>query len=48
MENLLDWEIRGCDINLVKNSFLPYKAEAILSILISHSLPDDALVWAWT
>ena len=48
VENLLDREIGGWDINLVKNSFLPYEMEAILSIPISHSLPDDALVWAWT
>lgn len=48
VENLLYREIRGWDLNLVKDIFLPYEAESILSIPISHSFPDDALVWAWT
>ena len=32
----------------MKNNFLPHEVEAILSIPISQSLPDDALVRVWT
>nr|POE82123.1 hypothetical protein CFP56_57259 [Quercus suber] len=46
VENLLDREVGGRNTSVVKNCFLPYEAEAILSIPISQSLPDDALVWA--
>ena len=44
VENLLERETGGWDINLVKNNFLPYEVEAVLSIPISHSVLDDALV----
>ena len=48
VEILLDREFRRWNTSVVKNSFLPHEAEAILSIPISQSLSDDALVWAWT
>ena len=38
----------GWNTSIVKNCFLPHEVEVILSISISQSLPDDALVWAWT
>ena len=47
VETLLDRELGGLNINEVKNVFLPYEAEVILSILISPSFPEDALIWAW-
>lgn len=46
-ENLLDQEFGRWNTSAIKNSFLPHEAEAILSIPISQSLSDDALVWAW-
>ena len=48
VETFIDRESRGWDINAVKSVFLPFEAEAILSIPISPSLPEDALIWAWT
>ena len=48
VETLLDREFRRWNTNVVKNSFLPHEVEAILSIPISQSLPDDALVRVWT
>ena len=48
VETFLDQEFRRWNTSVVKNSFLPHEVEAILSILISQSLSDDALVWAWT
>ena len=48
VETLLDREFGRRNTNVVKNSFLPHEVEAILSIPISQSLPDDALVWVWT
>ena len=48
VKSLLDRVFGGWNTSIVKNCFLPHEAEAILSIPISQSLPDDALVWAWT
>ena len=48
VDTLLDRESRGWDISAVKNVFLPYEVEAILSIPISPSFPEDALIWAWS
>lgn len=48
VEDLLNCEFGRGNSSVVKNSFLPHEVEAILSIPISQSLPDDALVWAWT
>ena len=48
MENLLDQEFGRWNTSVVKNCFLPHEVEAILSIPISQSMLDDALVWAWT
>ena len=48
LESLLDRVSGGWNTSIVKNCFLPHEVEVILSILISQSLPDDALVWAWT
>ena len=31
----------------VKNTFLPHKAELILSMPISARLPKDSLIWEW-
>ena len=44
VDSLLDWEGGGWDKNLVCSVFLPYEAETILSIPISHTFPEDALV----
>ena len=44
MENLLDQEFGRWNTSVVKNCFLPHEMEAILSIPISQSMLDDALV----
>ena len=48
VEYFIDRESGGWDISAVKNVFLPFEAEAILSIPLSPSLPEDALFWAWS
>ena len=48
VESLLNQYEGGWDKNLVRSVFIPHEAETILSILISLSLPEDALTWAWT
>ena len=48
MDSLLNQLEGGWDKNLVRSTFLPHEVEAILSISISHTLPEDALTWAWT
>ena len=48
VEYFIDRETGGWDTSAVKNVFLPFEVEAILSIPISPSLPEDALIWAWT
>nr|POF20963.1 hypothetical protein CFP56_39986 [Quercus suber] len=47
VEHLLDSDRRTWDINKVRNTFLPFEAEAVLGILISPSLPNDSKIWAW-
>ena len=44
VENLLDQEFGRWNTSVVKNCFLPHEVEAILSIPISQSMLDDALV----
>ena len=48
VEQLIEKELRIWDVELVKSTFLPIDSEAILSISISPTFPDDSLVWAWT
>lgn len=48
VETLLDQESCGWDTNVVKSIFLPHEVEAILSIPISPSFPEDEVIWAWT
>ena len=48
MESLLNRVEGGWKKNLVRSTLLPHEAKAILSILISHTFPEDALTWAWT
>ena len=48
VESLLNWVEGGWKKTLVRSTFLPHKAEAILSIPISHTFPEDELTWAWT
>ena len=48
MEYFIDREAGGWDTSAVKNVFLPFEAKATLSIPISPSLLEDALIWAWT
>ena len=48
VDSLLDREGGGWNKNLVCSVFLPYEAETILSIPISHTFPEDAITWAWT
>ena len=47
VETLLDHELGGWNISTVKSVFLSYEVEVILSIPISPSFPEDALIWAW-
>ena len=48
VESLLDRAAGGWNKNLVRDMFLPFESEAILSIPISLSFPEDSLLWAWT
>ena len=48
VESLLDRVAGGWNKNLVRDMFLPFESEAILSIPISLSFPEDSLLWAWT
>ena len=48
VETLLDRDSGGWDISVVKSVFLPYEVKAILSITISPSFLEDALIWDWT
>lgn len=48
VEQLTDKELGLWDTALVKSTFLPHDAKAILSIPINPTFPDDSLVWAWT
>ena len=44
---MVDVDRRGWNVGKVKNTFLPHKAELILSMPISARLPEDLLIWAW-
>ena len=46
LSSLVDVDRRGWDVGKVKNTFLPHKAELILSMPISARLPEDLLIWA--
>ena len=48
VEQLINKELGLWDAALVKSTFLPLDSEAILSIPISPTFPDNSLVWAWT
>ena len=48
VESLLNWVEGDWKKNLVRSTLLPHEAEAILSIPISYTFPEDALTWAWT
>ncbi|KAF3949782.1 hypothetical protein CMV_024386 [Castanea mollissima] len=48
VESLLIRDEGGWEKNLGSSSFLPHETEAILSIPISQTFPEDALTWAWT
>ena len=46
--SLINLETRSWDVTKVRNTFLPHEAQVILGIPISHRLPNDSLIWAWT
>ena len=45
---LIDGVIRTWKAELIKETFLPHKADSILSIPLSPRLPEDSRVWAWS
>ena len=45
---LLDEESRGWNVDLIRTTFLPYKAEVILGIPISPVALEDSQVWTKT
>lgn len=45
---LIDNETGTWKAGLVKETFIPHEADAILSIPISPRLPEDSLIWAWS
>ena len=47
VSSLVDVDRRGWDVGKVKNTFLPHKAELILSMPISARLLEDSFIWAW-
>ena len=48
VESLLNRVAGGWNKNMVRDMFLPFESETILSIPISLSFPEDSLLWAWT
>ena len=48
VEHLLDKDRGLWDIKKVRNTFLPFEAEAVLGIPMSLSLPNDSRIWAWS
>ena len=45
---LIDKETSTWKAELIKETFLPHKADNILSIPLSPQLPEDSRVWAWS
>lgn len=45
---LIDSETGTWKAGLVKETFIPHEADAILSIPISPKLPEYSLIWAWS
>ena len=45
VSTLIDQDIKRWKADLVKRTFLSFKADTILSIPLSYSLPDDKLIW---
>nr|POE82896.1 protein sieve element occlusion a [Quercus suber] len=48
VEDLLDLNKGGWDIEKVRGTFLHHEAEVILGMPISPRLPEDSQSWAWT
>ena len=48
VSSLVDVDRRGWDAEKVRNMFLPYEADLILSIPVSTKLPADSCIWAWS
>lgn len=48
VENLLDLNRGGWDIEKVRSTFLHHEAEVILGIPISPGMLEDSQSWAWT
>ena len=48
VSSLVDVDRRGWDAERVRNMFLPYEADLILSMPISARLPADSRIWAWS
>ena len=45
VSSLIDEDTKWWKSDLVRSIFLPFKAESILKIPISYSLPEDQLIW---
>ena len=45
VSSLIDPETKWWKINAVRAFFLPFEADKILKIPLSHNLPKDKLIW---
>lgn len=45
VSTLIDNEIRKWKIELIRTLFLPFEANTILNIPLSHNLPEDKVIW---
>ena len=45
VSSLIDKETKHWKMDKSKRHFLPFKAKTILSILLSHNLPEDKIIW---
>lgn len=42
---LIDPLTKWWNVTLVRATFLPFEADSILRIPLSHSIPEDKLIW---
>ena len=45
VSSLIDDDSKCWKVNLVRELFLPFEVETILTIPLSFSLPDDKIIW---
>ena len=48
VSDLMDPEKKRWNVDKVRRIFLPHEANLVLSIPVSHRLPEDSIIWGWT